>query len=150
MIVTDSPATCGSSFSTEHQLTVALCRRLDRFRRVQQALPPSERRRRPRARAAFAVALSTADEVLTATACDVSELGLAVRCKQKLPMRTKLRIELALAGAAGKPPILGHVLRCTQVDATGREHHVAIAFTDVPTLVRAAIHAFVKKGAPAL
>lgn len=148
-LVTASRATYANSFSTASNPVVVRYRSLVRFPRVQPAKPPSERRRRPRARAAFAVVLATADEVLTATASDVSELGLAVRCKQKLPMRTQLRVELALAGAKGKDPIQGHVIRCTPVDATGREHHIAIAFTDVPPLVRAAIYAFVRQGLPA-
>ncbi len=84
--------------------------------------------------------------LLATTARDVSELGIAVRSKSRLPMREPLEIRLSLPEAKDLPTIRGHVIRCLPVDARGREHYVAIAFTDVPPPTRAAIYTFVKLG----
>lgn len=119
------------------------------FCAVQPAIPPTERRRRPRALAEFVVTLRRAAGDLATTAKDVSELGIAVRSKTRLAMREPLELEIALPDAGVLPTVRGHVIRCLPVDPTGREHYVAISFTDVPPKARAAIHMFVKSGRPA-
>ncbi len=106
----------------------------------------SERRRRPRARADFDVALRAGQDMVEAAARDISELGIRVRTRHKLPMRQKLALDLALPGHAMLESIAGQVVRCWPENPTGRDHLVAIAFTDVPPLARAAILGFVKKG----
>lgn len=116
---------------------------------MEPAIPPTERRRRPRALAEFSVTLRRGTSPIATTAKDVSELGIAVRSKTRLPMREPLEIELALPDTQGLPIIKGHVVRCLPVDATGREHYIAISFTDVPPKTRAAIFTFVKRGEPA-
>lgn len=116
---------------------------------MEPAIPPTERRRRPRALGEFAVTLQRESGPLATTARDVSELGIAVRSKSRLPMREPLEIELSLPDTDGLPAIRGHVIRCLPVDARGKEHYVAIAFTDVPPRTRAAIYTFVKSGKPA-
>ena len=148
--MTDSSATSGLGRTVLlASRTLPTCPREVAFCAVEPALPPSERRRRPRALAEFSVTLHRMAAPLATTAKDVSELGIAVRSKTRLPMREPVEIELALPDTQGLPIIRGHVVRCMPVDLTGREHYIAISFTDVPPKTRAAIFTFVKRGEPA-
>jgi hypothetical protein len=108
--------------------------------------PQSERRRRIRVRADFSVALKVGANSTDAQAKDISELGLACTSDTKLAMRAKVQIELALPGKPAAHQIDGHVIRCAAVDATGREYNVAIAFTAMTPICRAAIFGYVQKG----
>ena len=107
--------------------------------------PQPERRRRTRVRADFAVTLHEGDQTIAARAKDISETGIAFVAPIKLGMRSKVLLELQLPGAAGPVRANGHVVRSSQVDASGREHAIAVAFTDMAPLDRAAIVGFVAK-----
>jgi Tfp pilus assembly protein PilZ len=108
--------------------------------------PQPERRRRQRVRAEFAVALLDGATALAARAKDISETGIALLAPTKLGMRAKVALELQLPGAQASVRANGHVVRCTPTSASGREHEIAVAFTDMTPLDRAAIVGFVAKG----
>lgn len=112
------------------------------------ASPAQERRKKPRVPVDFAVVLRLhEEEPMSALAKDVSEIGIAVRCAAKLALHTKLELDLDLPHAATKDPVRGRVVRCTQVSQQSRVHDIGIEFTSVPSIVRAAIAATVKKAA---
>lgn len=97
-------------------------------------------------RVEFAVTLHHSDQEVAARSKDLSETGIAIFAPTKLAMRSKVGLELAIPGSAAVVRANGHVVRCTQTTATGREHELAIAFTDMAPLDRAALVGFVTKG----
>lgn len=110
--------------------------------------PQAERRKKPRVPVDFAVVVHMPDEdPMSALAKDVSEVGIAVRCAAKLPLLTKVELELDLPKAETKDPVRGRVVRCTPVSKTTRVHDLGIEFTSLPSVVRAAILASIKKAA---
>lgn len=108
--------------------------------------PQPERRRRQRVRAEFAVALLDGANASAARGKDLSETGIAVFAPTKLGMRAKVSLDLHLPGAKAVVRPNGHVVRCTPTSTSGREYEIAVAFTDMSPLERAAIVGFVAKG----
>lgn len=82
---------------------------------------------------------------MSAMAKDVSEVGIAVRCAAKVPLHTRLELELDLPKAATKEPVRGRVVRCTPLGSQRRVHDIGIEFVSLPPVVRAAILAHVTK-----
>lgn len=110
--------------------------------------PAAERRKKPRVAVDFAVVVRLPEEdPMSALAKDVSEAGIAVRCAAKVALHTKVELALDLPKAETKDPVRGRVVRCTPVSAQSRVHDLGIEFTSLPSVVRAAISATVKKAA---
>lgn len=108
--------------------------------------PQPERRRRQRVRAEFAVMLLEGTNSTAARAKDLSETGVAVFAPTRFSMRAKVALDLQIPGAPAAVRANGHVVRCTPTNPSGREHEIAVHFTDMAPLDRAAIVGFVAKG----
>ncbi len=110
--------------------------------------PQSERRRAPRAAASFPVKLSNKPDAEPASLRDLSEIGLACVSSHEVPEMTLVSLDFALPGATERHVVKGAVVRCEpMIGPKGRrEWDVAVYFTEVAPVTKAAIRNYVAKG----
>ena len=108
--------------------------------------PQLERRRKARALADFTVDVGLGDTVHPVRLCDLSELGLRGLCAARLTLRADVTVELSLPGAVTRHRIEGRIARCTAADRPGAPFTLAVHFTEVSPVTRAAIAGFVARG----
>src|SRR5262245_43387622 len=110
---------------------------------------PSERRRAPRAIADFPIQLTEPKGPAAARLKDLSTIGLCCTTSARFPEMTLLGIDLQLPGQPQRHAIQGAVVRCEPVRASKGSYEVAIFFTLIDAAAKAAVGAWVGKGAPA-
>jgi hypothetical protein len=116
---------------------------------VTSPTPQSDRRRAARAAATFPVQLSAKPEAEPAQLRDISEIGLACTSPHELGEMTMVGLDFALPGATEKHHVKGAVVRCEPLRSGAggrREWDVAIYFTEITPVTRAAVRNYVGKG----
>lgn len=111
--------------------------------------PQSERRRAARAAATFPIQLSAKAEGEPARLRDISENGLACTSTQPLGEMTMVGLDFALPGATERHHVKGAIVRCEPMAGGAnakKEWDVAIYFTEITPVTRAALRAYVQKG----
>lgn len=110
--------------------------------------PHAERRRADRAAASFPVRISNKPDADPAMLRDISEIGLACLSSHEVPEMTLVGLDFALPGATERHAVKGAVVRCEPTtDAKGkRVYDLAVYFTDVPPVTKAALRNYVAKG----
>lgn len=82
---------------------------------------------------------------------DISEIGLACHAPQPLDEMTLVGIDFALPGGADRHRVKGAVVRCEPLPKPTKgkgavKWDVAIYFTEVPPVTKAALRNYVAKG----
>jgi hypothetical protein len=78
---------------------------------------------------------------------DISEIGLACTSRQALGEMTMVGLDFALPGATERHQVKGAVVRCEPLrGAAAKQWDVAIYFTEITPVTRAALRAYVQKG----
>ncbi|MBL9079353.1 MAG: PilZ domain-containing protein [Planctomycetes bacterium] len=116
--------------------------------------PQSERRRAARALGTFPVRLSPRPTDAPAVLRDISEIGLACNSPEELPEMTKVALNFSLPGATEVHHVQGAVVRCDKLKSAapsrgGPRWDLAIYFTEITPVTRAAIRNYVAKAKPA-
>lgn len=115
---------------------------------VTSPVPQSDRRRATRALGAFPVRLSPRPADAPAILRDISEIGLACASHDELPEMTQVALDFSLPGATEVHHVTGAVVRCDAIKKPmrgGPRFDVAIYFTDVKPITRAALRNYVGK-----
>lgn len=110
----------------------------------------SERRRATRAAANFPVKLSSDAVAEPARMRDISEIGLACIASEPIEEMTLVGIDFSLPGASEMHHGALDVVRCDRMADEGgkRRWDIAIYFTEIKPVTRAALHNYVAKGKP--
>mgnify|MGYP001190416110 CR=1 FL=1 len=113
--------------------------------------PQAERRRAIRAIGQFPVRLSPRPTDAPAVLRDISEIGLACIAQEELPEMTQVALNFSLPGATEVHHVQGAVVRCERIkgDAPSRggpKYDLAVYFTEITPVTRAAIRHYVAKG----
>ena len=106
--------------------------------------PAAERRRAIRALASFPVRLSKDPKAEPATLRDISEIGLACIAPQEIAEMTLVGLDFSLPGASEMHHVKGAVVRCEPLGP--RQFDVAVYFTEITPVTRAALRNFVTRG----
>ena len=98
--------------------------------------------------------LSTKPDADPALLRDLSEIGLACTANQAIPEMTLVGLEFALPGGADRHQVKGAVVRCEPLSKAEQgkgspKWDIAIYFTEMQTVTRAALKNYVGKGKPA-
>jgi hypothetical protein len=112
---------------------------------VTSPTPHSERRRAPRAVATFPVRLATQPEGASAVLRDLSEIGLACTSSQAIPEMTLIGLDFALPGASERHQVQGAVVRCEPLGKGKKDWDVAVYFTEITPVTKAAVRNYVAK-----
>jgi hypothetical protein len=117
---------------------------------VTSPTPGSERRRALRAQASFPVRLSPRPADAPAVLRDISEIGLACSAFEPLPEMTQVALNFSLPGAAEVHHVRGAIVRCEPLNKerpsrTGPKWDVAVYFTEMTPVTRAALRNYVGK-----
>lgn len=107
--------------------------------------PQSERRRAIRALASFPVRFKTKDGGEPALLRDISEIGLACVAPEPIPEMTLVGLDFSLPGASEIHHVQGAVVRCAPMRQARGKHDIAIYFTEVSPVTRAALRNYVAK-----
>lgn len=110
--------------------------------------PQSDRRRAPRALGTFPVRLSPRPADAPAILRDISENGLACASHDPLPEMTQVMLDFSLPGATDVHHVTGAVVRCEPFEKPVRgapRYDLAIFFTDVKPVTRAALRNYIGK-----
>lgn len=109
--------------------------------------PQPERRRAARALASFPVVLSNRPGAEPALLRDISENGLACTSPQAIPEMTLVALDFALPGATEQHHVTGAVVRCEPLGGqrAGDRWDLAVYFTELSSVTRAALRNFVAK-----
>lgn len=107
--------------------------------------PQSERRRAVRALANFPVRLSKRPEVEPALLRDISEIGLACVSPESIDEMTLVGLDFSLPGAAEVHHVKGAVVRCEPMPKTRNKFDLAIYFTEITPVTRAALRNYIGK-----
>ncbi|MBL8729227.1 MAG: PilZ domain-containing protein [Planctomycetes bacterium] len=112
--------------------------------------PQSERRRSIRALGTFPVRLSPRPTDAPAVLRDISEIGLACTSFEELPEMTQVSLNFSLPGATEVHHVQGAVVRCEKlqsqvVSRSGPKWDLAVYFTEIQPVTRAAIRNYVGK-----
>jgi len=110
---------------------------------------PRERRRAPRAIAAFPIRLQPKEGSSPATLKDLSTIGLCCTTPQRLSELTLLGIDLQLPGQQAMHSIKGAVVRCEPARDAPGQFEVAVFFTEIAPAAKAALASYVAAAAPA-
>jgi hypothetical protein len=124
---------------------------------VTSPTPQSERPRAARAAATFPVQLSTraegAADAPPARLRDISEIGLACTSQAPITEMTMVALDFALPGASERHHVKGAIVRCEPMAGAAKagkgapkEWDVAIYFTEITPVTRAALRGYVGKG----
>jgi hypothetical protein len=116
---------------------------------VTSPTPQSERRRAARAAATFPVMLSGQADAPPAALRDLSEIGLACTSFQPLAEMTMVGLDFSLPGQTERHQVKGAVVRCEPMRGDGKnkkQWDVAVYFTDVTPVTKAALRNYVAKG----
>jgi hypothetical protein len=109
----------------------------------------SERRRSIRALGTFPVRLSPRPNDAAAVLRDISEIGLACTSLEELPEMTQVSLNFSLPGATEVHHVQGAVVRCekmqSQVVSRSPKWDLAVYFTEIQPVTRAAIRNYVGK-----
>jgi len=111
---------------------------------VTSPTPQSERRRAVRAVATFPVQIG-AQPGTAAALRDISELGLACTAKAAIPEMTLVALDFALPGATERHHVKGAVVRCEPLGKAKKDWDVAVYFTELTPVTRAALKNYVQK-----
>jgi hypothetical protein len=112
---------------------------------VTSPTPQSERRRAVRAVATFPVVLSTKPEGAPAVLRDISEIGMACTARDAIPEMTMVGFEFALPGASVRHQVKGAVVRCEPLSKAKKEWDLAVYFTEMTPVTKAALRNYVAK-----
>jgi hypothetical protein len=116
---------------------------------VPSPTPQSERRRAARALANFPVRLNPETNTESALLRDISEIGLACVAPYKLAEMTLVALDFSLPGSVEKHHCKGAVVRCAPLAKQKGKYDLAIYFTEITPVTRAALKYYVGKGKPA-
>jgi len=105
--------------------------------------PQSERRRATRALADFPVRLANQPDLEPALLRDISEIGLACVAPAPIPEMTRVALDFALPGSTELHKIQGAVVRCEPLPKAKGKYDLAIFFTEVTPVTRAALRHYV-------
>lgn len=84
----------------------------------------------------------------TALLRDISEIGLACTSPKEIPEMTLVGLDFALPGATERHHVKGAVVRCEPLGKQ-RKFDLAIYFTEITPVTRAALRNYVGKAKPA-
>lgn len=112
--------------------------------------PSPERRRAPRAKAAFPIQIGPADQTRPARLRDLSEVGLCCVSGTAVAEMTSVAIDMQLPGDKARHRVQGAVVRCQRIRGSSpAEYEVAVYFMDANAAAKAAIRGYVGRGEPA-
>lgn len=105
-----------------------------------------------RAEATFPVTLTGHDPAAPASLRDLSEIGLACTSRQPIAEMTMVGLDFALPGQTERHHVKGAVVRCEPLGraagaraAAAKEWDVAVYFTEVTPVTRAALRHYVAR-----
>ena len=112
--------------------------------------PQAERRRAIRAIGTFPIRLSPRPTDAPAALRDISEIGLACTSLEEFPEMSQVALNFSLPGATEVHHVQGAVVRCERIkpDAPSRggaKWDLAVYFTEITPVTRAAIRNYVGK-----
>jgi hypothetical protein len=115
---------------------------------VTSPTPQADRRQAPRAAGSFPVKLSNKPDAEPALLRDISEKGMACTSPTEVPEMTLVSLDFALPGASERHTVKGAVVRCEpMIGQKGRrEWDVAVYFTEITPVTKAAVRNYVAKG----
>ena len=119
------------------------------FAAVTSPTPQSERRRAARALASFPVKLSSQPDAEPAVLRDISEIGLACSAPHAIAEMTLVGLDFSLPGATERHHVKGAVVRCEPVKplvGSKKRWDIAVYFTEITPITRAALKHYVAKG----
>lgn len=112
--------------------------------------PQSDRRRAQRVPASFPVRFAKDTTAEPAILRDISEIGLACAAPQEIPEMTMVALDFALPGATEIHHVKGAVVRCEPLGGADRgKFDLAVYFTEITPVTRAALRGYVSKAARA-
>ncbi len=111
--------------------------------------PQSERRRAARALADFPIQLHRQDRQDQAVLRDISEIGLACVSPEAIPELMQVALDFTLPGSTERHRVQGAVVRCAPLAKAKGRFDLAIYFTEMTPVTRAALRHYVGKGRPA-
>ena len=76
---------------------------------------------------------------------DISEIGLACVSPDSIPEMTLVGLDFTLPGAAEVHHVKGAVVRCAPLKQSRGKHDLAIYFTEISPVTRAALRNYVGK-----
>jgi len=107
--------------------------------------PQPERRRAVRALGDFPIRFQKPAGAEPAILRDISEIGLACASPEPIPEMTLVRLDFSLPGAAEVHHVTGAVVRCEPLRQQRGKHDLAIYFTEITPVTRAALRHYVGK-----
>lgn len=111
--------------------------------------PQTDRRRAARALADFPIRLHQEQRQDQALLRDISEIGLACVAPAPIPELMQVALDFTLPGSTEVHHVRGAVVRCAPLARQKGRYDVAIYFTDVTPVTRAALRHYVGKSKPA-
>lgn len=113
--------------------------------------PQSERRRAARALASFSVRFAEQKAGDAAVLRDISTIGLACTSPAPIAEMTLVGLDFSLPGSVEKHHVKGAVVRCEPMPAAAGKKHwdMAVYFTEITPVTKAALQNYVAKGRPA-
>lgn len=97
-----------------------------------------------RAVASFPVTLSTKPGA-AAVLRDISEIGLACTANHEIPEMTLVGLDFTLPGATERHQVKGAVVRCEPLGKAKKDWDLAVYFTEMAPVTRAAVRNYVAK-----
>jgi len=76
---------------------------------------------------------------------DISEIGLACTSSHAIPEMTLVGLDFALPGASERHKVTGAVVRCEPLGKAKKDWDVAVYFTEITPVTRAAVKNYVAK-----
>ena len=114
---------------------------------VTSPTPQSERRRATRVAASFPIKLSSDAVAEPAVLRDLSELGMACTAPEPVDEMTMVGIDFSLPGATDRHHVKGAVVRSEPMPDQPNKWDIAVYFTDVTPVTRAALKNYVGRHA---
>jgi PilZ domain len=111
--------------------------------------PSSERRRARRAVADFPIQIDPGKGTAPARLKDLSAIGLCCTTSAELAEMTRVGIDLQLPGQSRRHQLLGAEVRCEKLSSPPGQYEIAVYFTDMDPVAKAAVGAWVENGTPA-
>jgi hypothetical protein len=98
-----------------------------------------------RAAGSFPLQIGGTPTAAAASLRDISEIGLACTTSAPIPEMTVVALDFALPGATERHRVQGAVVRCAPLGKAGKDWDVAVYFTEIAPVTRAALRHYVQK-----
>lgn len=98
-----------------------------------------------RAAGSFPIQIGAEPRTAAAALRDISEIGLACTTSSPFPEMAVVALDFALPGATERHRVQGAVVRCAPLGKAGKDWDVAVYFTEITPVTRAALRHYVQK-----